>query len=65
MSNRKILDQLVSDGKDDHQARTALDDARTFATTENPSDLASVPRYMRWFESADAPTRSRRCFTTI
>jgi len=50
---KKILDRLMSDGHDEPSARLALDDARTFSpTTENPSDLASVPRYMRWFESA-------------
>ena len=31
----------------------ALDEARTFTPRdENPTDLASIPRYMRWFESS-------------
>ncbi len=49
---QKLLDELVSAGKDEQQARTALDDARSFTPSENPSDLASIPRFMRWFESA-------------
>jgi len=48
-----LLDRLMAGGYDEQAARIALDDARTFSpSTENPSDLASVPRYMRWFESA-------------
>ena len=48
-----LVDRLVSDGKSADQARAAVDDARTFTpTAENPTDMASVPRYMRWFESA-------------
>ena len=49
---QRLLDELVSDGKDAQQARSAVDDARSFSPSENPSDLASIPRYMRWFESA-------------
>ena len=48
-----LVDRLVRDGKSAEQARAAVDDARTFTpTVENPTDMASVPRYMRWFESA-------------
>lgn len=46
-----LVDQLVSEGKEAQEARIAVDDARTFTPSENPSDLASIPRYMRWFES--------------
>ncbi len=49
---QKLIDELVSDGKDAQQARSAVDDARSFTPSENPSDLASIPRYMRWFESS-------------
>lgn len=48
-----LVDQLVRAGKDPQRARIAVDDARTFTpSTENPTDLASIPRYMRWFESS-------------
>jgi len=49
---QRLIGELVSDGKSDQEARLAVDDARSFAPSENPSDLASIPRYMRWFESA-------------
>ncbi len=49
---QKLIDELISAGMDAQQARSALDDARSFTPSENPSDLASIPRYMRWFESA-------------
>jgi Protein of unknown function (DUF1353) len=48
-----LIDRLVRDGKSAQQARAAVNDARTFTpTAENPTDMASVPRYMRWFESS-------------
>ena len=48
-----LTERLRSNGKTDQQARDAVEDARTFTpSTENPTDLASIPRYMRWFESA-------------
>lgn len=48
-----LTDRLVRDGMDIDKARAAVDDARTFTPTEeNPTDLASIPRYMRWFESS-------------
>jgi hypothetical protein len=48
-----LTDRLVGDGKTAQKARAAVDDARTFTPTEeNPTDMASVPRYMRWFESS-------------
>jgi len=48
-----LTDRLVRDGKSDQEARDAVEDARTFTpTTENPTDLASIPRYLRWFESS-------------
>jgi hypothetical protein len=43
---------LVRNGKTEQDAGVAVEDARTFTpTAENPTDLASIPRYMRWFES--------------
>ena len=51
-AEQKLLEKLVSDGKDEQHARIAVDDARSFTPSENPSDLASIPRYMRWFESS-------------
>ena len=48
-----LIDELVNDGgKSTSEARVAVDDARSFTPSENPSDLASIPRYMRWFESS-------------
>jgi hypothetical protein len=48
-----LTDRLVRDGVPPDEARRAIDDARTFTPhDENPTDLASVPRYMRWFESS-------------
>lgn len=48
-----LTDRLVRGGMTDDQARAAVDDARTFVPREdNPTDLASVPRFMRWFEDS-------------
>ena len=48
-----LTDRLVRNGKKPEQAHDAVEDARTFTpTTENPTDLASIPRYLRWFESS-------------
>ena len=48
-----LIDHLVRTGWTPQQARAAVDEARTFNPTEdNPTDLASIPRYMRWFESS-------------
>ena len=50
---QRLIDRLVSRGKTAQEARAAVDDARTFTPkAENPTDMASVPRYMRWFESS-------------
>lgn len=48
-----LTSRLVAAGKSPAEADAAVQDARTFTpSTENPTDLASVPRYMRWFESS-------------
>jgi hypothetical protein len=48
-----LIEHLVDDGRTPADAQQAVEDARTFTpTTENPTDLASIPRYMRWFESS-------------
>jgi hypothetical protein len=48
-----LTDHLVRSGKTAEEAQRAVEDAQTFTpTTENPTDLASIPRYLRWFESA-------------
>jgi hypothetical protein len=48
-----LKSHLVADGMDAVAAQRAVDDARTFTpSTENPTDLASVPVFMRWFETA-------------
>ena len=50
---KALLDHLVRNGMTAAEARAAVDEARTFTPRrENPTDLASIPRYMRWFESS-------------
>ena len=47
-----LVDQLRRNGVSADDARRAVDNARTFnPTTENPTDLASIPLFMRWFEN--------------
>ena len=49
---KMLTDQLVESGKSADDARRAVDNARAFTpTTENPTDMASIPRFMRWFEN--------------
>jgi hypothetical protein len=48
-----LVAHLVAQGRSPEDARRAVDDARTFVPdVENPTDLASVPQFMRWFEGA-------------
>ncbi len=48
-----LLTKLVRGGMEEPEARAAIDKARTFVPREdNPTDLASVPRFMRWFEDS-------------
>ena len=50
---KMLTDSLVAGGKTVDEAHVAVEDARTFSTAvENPTDLASIPRFMRWFESS-------------
>jgi len=52
---RELIAKLMSDdnGKSEAEARCAVDDARTFTPSlENPTDMASIPRFMRWFENS-------------
>ncbi|KAF0967964.1 MULTISPECIES: DUF1353 domain-containing protein [unclassified Gordonia (in: high G+C Gram-positive bacteria)] len=50
---KDLSTRLVRSGMSDARARAAVDDARTFVPREdNPTDLASVPRFMRWFEDS-------------
>lgn len=47
-----LVTRLVRDGKHASDAKQAVDDARTFSpSSENPTDMASVPLFMRWFEN--------------
>lgn len=47
-----LTERLVEGGKSADEARRAVDNARTFTpTTENPTDVASIPQFMRWFEN--------------
>lgn len=50
---RELIDGLVSNGKDPAVAKAAVRDALTFVPTEdNPTDLASIPPFVRWFENS-------------
>jgi hypothetical protein len=50
---KELTDQLVGLGWSAEDARRAVDDARTITPQrENPSDLASIPQFMRWFENS-------------
>lgn len=50
---KMLTDRLVRDGQSAADAQRAVEDARTFTpTTENPTDLASIPLFMRWFENS-------------
>jgi len=47
-----LAERLERDGMPADEARRAIEDARTFTpSTENPTDMASIPRFMRWFEN--------------
>jgi hypothetical protein len=47
-----LIDRLVRDGRTPEVARAAVNEARCFEpTADNPTDLASIPRFIRWFES--------------
>jgi hypothetical protein len=49
----RLTERLVSRGWKRSEAAAAVEDARTFTPSdENPTDLASIPRFMRWFETA-------------
>lgn len=48
-----IVDQMVADGASESDARAAIDDARTYVPSEEePTDLASIPSFLRWFENS-------------
>ncbi len=48
-----LTERLVRRGWKPDAAAAAVEDARKFTPTdENPTDLASIPRFMRWFETA-------------
>ena len=49
----ELIRALVVGGMGDAEARRAVDEARTFVPRDdNPTDLASIPRFMRWFENS-------------
>lgn len=48
----ELVRKLVARGMSEREARLAVDEARTFRPREdNPTDLATIPRFMRWFEN--------------
>lgn len=50
---KALTDKLESEGRTAAVARRAVEDARTISPPrENPTDLASIPRFMRWFENS-------------
>jgi len=47
-----LIEKLQTRGLTAERAREAVDRARTFAPgVDNPTDLASIPRFLRWFEN--------------
>ncbi len=47
-----LVGRMVADGMTHSDARSAVDDARTYLPDEEcPTDLASIPTFMRWFEN--------------
>ncbi|MBN0972335.1 MULTISPECIES: DUF1353 domain-containing protein [Gordonia] len=47
-----LVTQLVERGQTEADARGAVDAARAFVPgDDNPTDLASIPRFLRWFEN--------------
>jgi hypothetical protein len=48
-----LTEHLVGRGLSRADAAAAVEDARTFTPSEeNPTDVASIPPYMRWFENS-------------
>ena len=49
----ELVDRLERHGLSRGEAERAVEDARTFTpSSENPTDLASIPRFVRWFENS-------------
>lgn len=47
-----LVRKLVEGGMSGPEAELAVEEARTFTPRDdNPTDLASIPRFMRWFEN--------------
>ncbi|MGW0038655.1 DUF1353 domain-containing protein [Gordonia sp. NPDC003376] len=47
-----LVANLIAKGRSAADARRRVDDARTFTPrTDNPTDLASIPQFLRWFEN--------------
>jgi hypothetical protein len=47
-----LVDQLVANGRELPEATAMVDDARTYPFgTEGKTDMASIPRFLRWFEN--------------
>lgn len=50
---RALVEKLEAAGWSTADARAAVENARTISPPrENPTDLASIPRFMRWFENS-------------
>jgi len=48
-----LVRRMVADGTSESDARAAVDDARTYKpSASEPTDLASIPSFMRWFENS-------------
>jgi len=48
-----LVGRMVDDGMSEPDARSAVDDARTYVPdVDGPTDLASIPPFMRWFENS-------------
>lgn len=49
---KDLIKNLAREGKSEAEARELVDRARVFRPSESPTNLASVPPFMRWFESS-------------
>lgn len=48
-----LVGRMIAGGASESDARSAVDDARTYVPENaGPTDLASIPSFLRWFENA-------------
>ena len=50
-----LLSKVPRERLSPEQVEASVLDARTFTPSESPTDIASIPRYLRWFENSYGP----------